>query len=242
MIRNYDNHPHSYEGRYLLYHPTDQGYATIGPSMQITGRTDGLNEMGLAMGYNFINRKKSKDGFMCNMIGRIILETCANIDEAVSLLEEIPHRHSFSYVLIDKSGQSLVVEASPRHIITREANICTNQFEKLTEENRHRMDDSLRRERSIMNKKDALKNSHEAFMMMNDTKKSIFSSNYGAWAGTLHTSSYHPDELKVGFSLGGDQRPLLIDFHKWIEGKNINIKQIKGQIDSPSSFVNMVEL
>ncbi len=96
-----------------------------------------MNEKGLVIGYNFINRKQSRDGFFCNMIGRIVLEMCANINEAVSLLKEIPHRHSFSYMLLDPNGESCVVEASPRSVIVRDGNVCTNHFTSFTEENRY---------------------------------------------------------------------------------------------------------
>ena len=131
LMRNYDNDPFSYEGRYVLYQPTDtaHGYATIGPTMQITGRTDGSNEKGLSMGDNLINRMSSDTGFICNMIGRILLETCANVEEAISLLKEIPHRRSFSYMLLDQTGKSFVVEASPREVILHQSNICPNHFD-----------------------------------------------------------------------------------------------------------------
>ncbi|WP_249870641.1 C45 family autoproteolytic acyltransferase/hydolase [Oceanobacillus saliphilus] len=238
MIRNYDNAPLSYEGRYVLYQPTDQGYAVIGPSMQITGRTDGMNEKGLAMGYNFVNRIKSDDGFVCNMIGRIVLETCATVDEAVSLMKEIPHRHSFSYVLLDQTAESVVAEVSPRDVIIRKANICTNHFEELTEENRYRMDDSLRRQELMEKQQRNVRDPYNAYRMLNDTDKGIFSKKYGAWAGTLHTAAYLPKEMKSWIALGGDRQPLIFDFNRWLTGEKLHATKIKGILDSSDGFIN----
>ena len=238
LIRNYDNDPISYEGRYVVYEPTDGGYATIGPSMQITGRTDGLNEKGLAIGYNFVNRLRSDDGFVCNMIGRIVLENCATVDEAVELLKDLPHRNSFTYVLLDKLGKSIVVEASANDVLTREGMICTNHFEKLTKENRYRMDDSLERYEAISSQQQSVESPYDAFRLLNDTDKGIFSKKYGAWAGTIHTTAYLPKKMQAWIGLGGDRLPLILDFNKWLKGKRMNAKQIKGQLESTNGFIN----
>ncbi|UFU00280.1 C45 family autoproteolytic acyltransferase/hydrolase [Radiobacillus kanasensis] len=237
FIRNYDSRPDSYEGRYVLYQPTDSGYATIGPSMQITGRIDGMNEKGLTMGYNFINRIKSDDGFVCNMIGRMILETCANVDEAIQLLKEIPHRTSFSYALLDPSGKSVIVEASPRSVVAREANISTNHFEMLTEENRYRMDDSIRRQTLLKSHGDG--DVYKAFQMLNNADKEVFSKKYGAWSGTLHTAAYVPKERKAWFAIGADRMPVILDFNRFLDGEKMNVKKIKGELDYHTPFINM---
>ncbi|SHF72678.1 C45 family autoproteolytic acyltransferase/hydolase [Ornithinibacillus halophilus] len=242
MVRNYDNHPLSYEGRYLAYQPTDRGYAIIGPSMQITGRIDGMNEKGLAVGYNFVNRKGSGDGFICNMIGRLLLEVCSNVEEAVDLLKEIPHRHTFSYIVLDQTGKSSVVEASPRKIEVHQSNACTNHFEKLTDENRYRVEESINRQEVIKQKSLDLHDPYEAFQLMNDVEQGVFSNKYGAWAGTLHTAIYLPKQMKVGFSLGGNQPPYMMDFQRWLDGYKLAATRIKGSLDNESPFINMVLL
>ncbi|MBM7602000.1 putative choloylglycine hydrolase [Virgibacillus halotolerans] len=239
MIRNYDYHPKTYEGRYTIFQPTDQGYAVIGPSQRITGRMDGMNEKGLAMGYNFMHRKKPGDGFICNMIGRIVLETCANVGEAISLLKEIPHRHSFSYVVLDETGETFVVEATPRGVEVRRSNVCTNHFELLKHENRYHLDDSYKRMDAIEAQRDQINNAYQAFRMLNDTDKGVFSKQYKSWAGTIHTSGYLPKQKKAWFALGGDREPLIFDFHKWLQGENITTKQILGEVDTDLPFVHM---
>lgn len=242
MVRNYDSSPQGYEGRFALYQPTDGGYATIGPTMQITGRTDGLNEKGLSMGYNFINRRNSEDGFICNMIGRLILENCADVAEAIELLEELAHRRSFSYVLMDPSGRSVVVEASPRSVVVREGSVSTNHFELLTEENRYQSDDSKRREQVLLNHKNHFDDAYNAFRLLNNLNSGIFSMKYSTASGTLHTASYFPQSLKVGFALGPDRLPLTIDFKKWVTGERLYVKRINGKIDTHLPFAHMSEI
>lgn len=239
MVRNYDSAPQSYEGRLLLYQPSDGGYASLGPSIQVTGRMDGINEKGFSIGYNFINRKKSGDGFLCNMIARIALEKCANVDEGIALLEEIPHRRSFTYVLFDAQGKSVVVEASPRKVVFREAHICTNHFDQLTDENRYRMDDSLRRKQEIEKQQQNITDPYQAYQMMSNQENGVFSNKYGAWAGTLHTSVYFPKEKKVWFAHGSNRLPLILDFGKWLEGEKLHLVRIKGELDSTRPFMNV---
>jgi predicted choloylglycine hydrolase len=242
MVRNYDSTPHGYEGRFALYQPTDGGYATIGPTMQITGRTDGINEKGLAMGYNFINRRDSEDGFICNMIGRLILENCATNEEAIALLKEIPHRRSFSYVLLDSSGETVVVEASPRDIKVRQSSISTNHFELLSEENRYQIEDSLRRAQTMQDQQHQLTDAFSAFRLLNDSDKGIFSKKYATASGTLHTAAYFPETLEVGFALGPNRLPLMLNFQKWLDGEKLYVKRINGKLEIDASFVNMAEL
>ena len=238
LIRNYDYHPKTYDGRFTVFQPDDSGYAVIGPRQKITGRMDGMNEKGLAMGYNFMNRKRPGDGFVCNMIGRLILELCANAEEGVALLKEVPHRHSFSYVLFDsKTELPYIVETSPRQVAVRQGSICTNHFEILQKENRRVLDDSMQR-LAVMEEHPGL-SGEEAFRLLNDTDRGVFSKLYGSWAGTIHTSAYFPKERKVWFAVGGDQKPYEFDFSHWLEGEHFPIKTIAGKVDTEIPFAHM---
>lgn len=239
MIRNYDYHPKTYEGRYVFFQPTDTGYAMIGPSQRVTGRMDGMNEKGLAVGYNFMHRKNPGDGFICCMIGRIVLESAASVEEAVALLKEIPHRHSFSYVVYDKSGQTYIVETSPRGVEVRQSTMCTNHFEIMKEENRNHLIDSKRRLAVMEEEKP--ENAEEAFRLMNGSERGVFSDLYGSWAGTIHTSGYLPKEMKAWFALGGDRDPVVFDFDKWLEGENVSQVKMSGEVDTDIPFVHMDE-
>ncbi|MED1201490.1 C45 family autoproteolytic acyltransferase/hydolase [Heyndrickxia acidicola] len=241
LIRNYDYHPKTYEGRYVFFQPTDQGYAILGPSQRVTGRMDGMNEKGLAIGYNFMHRKNPGDGFICCMIGRLVLEACASVHEAADLLKEIPHRHSFSYVVFDKSGETFIVETSPRGVEVRRSQACTNHFENMTHENRNHLGDSIRRLEIIRKRQANTLSASDAFKLLNDTDKGIFSKLYSSWAGTIHTSAYFPNEMKAWISLGGNQEPLEFDFAEWLGGKDVQKKRIMGNVDTDIPFVHMDE-
>ncbi|KAB8127474.1 acyl-CoA--6-aminopenicillanic acid acyltransferase [Gracilibacillus oryzae] len=238
FVRNYDYHPKTYDGILNLYKPSDAGYATIGVSQRITGRCDGMNEKGLVLGYTFINRKRPGNGFVCNMIARIVLEQCADTKEAVELLKAIPHRGSFSYILYDGKQEPMVVEASPRGVECRKGYTCTNHFDLQLKENRHYLKDSIKRRDLMETNYSKGLNGEEAYHLLNDTDKGLFSDLYKNWAGTIHTSLYFPEQLEVWFALGGDQKPAVFDFSGWLEGIDTAIDRVEGEVNTEIPFLN----
>jgi predicted choloylglycine hydrolase len=234
FVRNYDYHPKTYEGRFLFWAPTT-GYASIGFATRMIGRMDGMNEKGLVVAYNFVNRLRAEEGVICCTIARFILDTCSTTIEAIQLLRRIPHRHSFNYSLYDRNGHAAVVEASPRGIYVHEGPsiVCTNHFisDELKQENRYHLDESLNRKRALKQSQDKIiLSSIEAFKLFNNSTGPIFKKDYHNWAGTLHTIVYIPKTLKVIVGIGSDCKPMIFSFQEWLDGKKGLVKKLRGRI------------
>ncbi|EES42155.1 Acyl-coenzyme A:6-aminopenicillanic acid acyl-transferase [Staphylococcus caprae M23864:W1] len=236
LIRNYDYHPATYDGRYLLFQPNDSGLAQIGPTSRVTGRMDGMNECGLVMAYNFMHRKKPANGFVCYMIGRLILENCKDVHEAIRLLKEIPHRSSFSYILMDKNLNYAIVEVTPRSINLRYDPICTNHFELLTHENRNYTKESKERLERVIKHTNHTITKEDAFKLFNDPQYEIYSKLFRSWSGTIHTSIYEPNTLTAWMALGENNHATEINFSKWLNGEDLNIDYFRGEIDTSLTF------
>lgn len=236
FIRNYDYHPNTYDGMYKLFQPDKGGFAHIGPASRVTGRMDGMNEHGLIMSYNFMNRKQPFDGFTCFIIGRFILELCRNADDAKQLLKELPHRGGFSYIVQDRYNDSFIAETSSRNIAFRQSNICTNHYETLEKENRRYLVDSL--ERLSVLEGFNLPSKEELLDLFTDRKYGLFVDNYKSWAGTIHTSFYDKNKLIAGIRLGENTDMDEFDFGDWLNGTPIDKKEIKGFLDTNLKFTN----
>lgn len=236
MVRNYDYHPATYDGRYLLYQPNDGGLAQIGPTSRVTGRMDGMNEAGLVMGYNFMHRKHPANGFVCYMVGRLVLEYCKDVKEAIQFLKELPHRSSFSYILMDKHLNHAIVEITPRSFDVRYDKVCTNHFEILTHENRNYTKESKERLARTISQTSEDIDKYTAFKLFNDPKYNIYSKLFKSWSGTIHTSMYEPKHLKAWMTLGENRPPLSIDFQSWLDGHELDVIEFTGKLDTDLTF------
>jgi predicted choloylglycine hydrolase len=92
----------------------------------------GLNDAGLAVGEASVHfRTSNKQGIVRNLLPRAILHECANAAEAVEFLADHPPlRFGYQFALVDKAGNSAIVERSPNEQSVRWSSeailFCTN--------------------------------------------------------------------------------------------------------------------
>lgn len=237
FVRNYDQNPNFYDGQIILFQPSNSNYASMGPTMLITGRTDGINEHGLIVGYNFVTKQPQQEGLMCNIIARLTLDLCKNVDEAVELITSLPHKTPFNYCLMDKSGKSLVLEITPQEWSIRQDIVCTNHFIDLKKYNHKTNSHSLNRYATIKTHPLLDFSKNEIFDLFNNSNKSVFAHDYHLNDGTLHTTLYDAKNITMAIAYGADRTPVTISLNDWINDEPLRIKKIVGSINIDHNFM-----
>ena len=132
--RNYDMFYWLKKGAetYITYHKGAN--SSIGNSDIFIGREDGINDKGLAVGLASVNCEGRQPGFIFPLVVRLLLDKCADVDEAIKLATKIPHLKSMTYLLADKSGKMAALEVTTNRIHVRRPSsdyiIITNHFQE----------------------------------------------------------------------------------------------------------------
>ena len=130
LIRNYDYSPRLCDG--LVLWSNWHGTRVMGLSDCLWGILDGLNEHGLAVSLAFGGRKVVGQGFGVTLILRYILETCATVGEAVTVLRRVPVHMAYNIALLDRAGDYSVAFIAPdRETRVRPIRVSTNFQERI---------------------------------------------------------------------------------------------------------------
>lgn len=129
--RNYDFY-RSFARFSELYRTGPAGrYASVGCSDHWTGRHDGVNEAGLAVGHTYVPNRGEQPGVTFALAARALLDSCGTVADSVAFLERVPHARNTNFLLADATGEIAVVEASPEAVTTTSRDgfgAATNHF------------------------------------------------------------------------------------------------------------------
>jgi len=112
--RNYD---YNYDERPILITSRTNGKNhNTGFGCKIFGRFDGMNNHGLCVSTSSVDLNHTGrigNGFVFPMVIRAMLEQCSSVYEAKEMFMEMPYAEYRNFLLSDKSGAGVIIEASP---------------------------------------------------------------------------------------------------------------------------------
>lgn len=190
LIRNYDLDPRLNES--TLYKTRWNNRTVVGMVEGMSGLADGMNDAGLAVSLTFGGRVESGQGFGIPQIIRYLLETCADVSEAVDALRRLPCHMSYNLTLLDREGNWATVMLAPdRPPIATDNRFATNH-QLGVEWPRHGRDSrTLERSEylhSILSDPELSQPALEAAFL----RSPLFSTGYARGFGTVYTTVYRP--------------------------------------------------
>ncbi|SDM79955.1 C45 family autoproteolytic acyltransferase/hydolase [Sediminibacillus halophilus] len=232
-VRNYDFSPDIYDQRFMLIQPKEC-YASVGHSLHVIGRHEGVNEKGLFVAFHFVSKDRAKEGLTASMGVRMVLDCCQSTKEAIKMLKQLPHSWNYNFSLGDKNGHTAVVEISPYGIKVRENEStlrCTNHYQHkdLVSQNKVDYTESNNRISYMKEKNMEELSGREVFDWFKSIDSPMFYRDYNNLFGTLHTFAYIYDTDLVLTSLLGGQT-LEIDWKDWLEGSNVKASFLTGNL------------
>jgi predicted choloylglycine hydrolase len=132
--RNYDAGPEFADFTLYRTYP-EGGLAHIGCAYDLlVGREDGVNEAGLAIAVTGVHGHNTDEpGLWDHIPVRAVLDRCGTVDEAVTLLETLPHLWTKNFLVADKTGEIAMVEAAQQKVFATRVEsgfgTITNHFE-----------------------------------------------------------------------------------------------------------------
>lgn len=228
--------------RLILLYP-NTGKNSIGVSQFIFGRTEGMNNDGLYVGMSFAHGKgKNDNGFFFPIIVRIILDKCKNTEEALELIQKIPHSSSYNYLIAD-SKSAFVVEVSPPEIVIRESKngliIATNHYisDAMKKEQKWTMPNSVKRYETAMEKLSNISNIDAEDIkkvLSGHSNEGVCIHYYNDFLGALWSAVFDLNELEVYYTFGA---PCINEYNlmEFSNQEPVN-KTIEGRLAPNESF------
>ena len=225
---SYDFHPALDEKLMVLRKPL-KGYATLGNSLLLFGLYDGINEKGLFVGSNLVVDPQKAPGLFFGFVVRRVLEEAATTAEAIQLLQSLLIRDSYSFLIADRQGDMVVVEANRGKIALRRpaqagAIWSSNVFltPEMANANRYLMPNAVHRsERTqvYLTQRDRWAEAElSAWMRQDFTEGGIALKYYEPFIlGNLYHYTADLQSLKLTYYPAGGNQGQLVDFGRMIE-------------------------
>jgi predicted choloylglycine hydrolase len=189
LLRNYDLDPRLNEATLLR---TVWCRPVMGMVEGLWGLSDGINGDGLCVSLAYGGRRQVGAGFGVPLVVRYLLETCADVPEAVAALRRLPHHMSYNLLLLDRAGARANAMIAPdRPLVIGREGFATNHQGRVEDARHAAFCNTLGRAghlRGLLKQgvgRDALAAAFQA--------GPLHTTEYEAGFGTVFTAAYEPE-------------------------------------------------